>query len=252
MKHCPVNLPSVCACSGHRVTRELLMRFLGITVAAVLWLGCIHPAASQTAAAAAAEFQSIDAFVRSMPHAQVSDSVEGDLTGKGRKDWAGLLLFEDANETQLFVLERLASGSYQIAAKSQTRTGAWGTGNFMFQGLAIKNQSLFVDFSYHYGTYRCDGHVVSQFKRYQNTWRMIGVKSEEACDCTGTKVVSDTNLLTGDANVIKTVNGKRSSSRLKAPPRLILLSDFVDGWDLMSMHERDPVCQPCPIADEPR
>lgn len=197
------------------------------------------------------EFNNIDSFVKSFKNAEIAFKAEGDLMGKGRTDWAGILLLKDQNETQIFILEKLESGNYAIVEKSETRTAAWGTGNFIFEGLEIKNKSLFVDFSYHYGTYMCDGHVVSQFKLYKNIWRMIGVKSVESCECSGINLWSDTNLITGNAIVSKFEfeNGKKYNRNLIINPKVIFFKDFVDGWDMMSMHEKNSICQPCKSAE---
>lgn len=197
------------------------------------------------------EFNNIDSFIKSFKKAKIAFEAEGDLMGKGRTDWAGIILLEDENETQIYILEKLKSGNYAIVEKSQTRIAAWGTGNFIFEGIEIKNKSLFIDHSYHYGQYQCSGNVISQFKLYKNIWRMIGVKSDEVCGCTGIRVFSDTNLITGNAIVSKSYeNGKKHNRHFKTKPKLILFKDFVDGEELMSMHEKHSICQPCPFKSD--
>jgi hypothetical protein len=193
----------------------------------------------------AKEFGSIDSFVKSFRKAEIGLHAEGDLMGKGRADWAGQITTTDENgyeETQIYILERLESGNYAVIGKTTPRAADGGTGNNFFEGIEIKNRSLFVDFSYHW--HECSGHALSQFKLYKNIWQMIGVKSDESNsnDDSGISISSDTNLITGNAIVTRLENGKKRNMHFKISPRIMLFKDYTDAGGLISMHEKHPLC----------
>ena len=222
---------------------------IGISGFVLIIAGCLNSAYSIDRM----EFKSIDSFIKSFKKAEIGFESQGDLMGKGRTDWAGIIWLEDEEEkkVQIYILEKLESGNYAVVEKSQPRPEFRGSENHLPNGIEIKNRSLFIDFDYHYGLYMCDGNVVSQFKLYKNIWRMIGVKSNESCGCTGMSVSSDTNLITGNAIVSKIdKNEKKYNRNFKINPKVILFKDFVDGYEQMSMHEKDSICQSCPFKSD--
>ena len=183
------------------------------------------------------EFDSLDAFVKSFKQAEIGLQAEGDLMGKGRADWAGQITTtneQDYKETQIYILEKLASGKYAVVEKTIPRAAFGGTGNWYFEGLEIKNKSLFIDFSYQW--HQCSGHALSQFKLYKNVWRMIGVRSDNRVgsdDGTEILVSSDTNLITGDKIIKESENDKEHSEHFKIKPKIALFKDYSDAGSLI-------------------
>jgi len=190
------------------------------------------------------EFKSIDLFLQSLGGAQLRGSAEGDLFGKTSMDWAGIVASTDrTNEEKLeiYLLEKLQSGTYRLADKSASRPAFGGTGNFGFEDVSISNKSVFVVFSYHW--HSCVGNSTSQFKITKNGWQLIGIESFEtnSLDGSGIEVVTSSNLLTGKAIIEKTDHGKRKMSKIKVAPKLILLKDY-SGDGTISIHEKAPIC----------
>ena len=191
-----------------------------------------------------AEFNDVDAFVKSLKEASVRIYADGDLIGKGRKDWAGGIVSKDENgeeNIQLYILEKLASGKYSVAEQSASRQAFGGTGNFGYEELKIADRSLFVVFSYQW--HACAGNATSQFKLRKNNWQMIGVESFELnhSDGSGIEVSSSTNLVTGNALVKRERNGKLNVSRFKVQPKLFLFKNY-NGEGSISMHEKKRLC----------
>lgn len=184
------------------------------------------------------EFKDVESFLRSLKSAQVISSAEGDLYGKGRPDWAGIVLLKEGDNEeimQVFVLENAGSGKYKLVGKSFPRSQDGGTGHFGYEGISIDKNSIYVSFSYHW--HSCAGNSTSQFKLTRLGWQLIGVESFEtnAVDGSGVDLSSSTNLLTNQAVIKKTEHEKSKVSKIKIEPQLILLKDF-NGDGTISMH----------------
>ena len=189
------------------------------------------------------EFNSIESFVKSITVASIRGYTVGDLMGKGREDWAGIITSDKNGEEQIniYILEKTGSGKYSIVEKSAPRPAFGGTGNYGYEDIEINNKSLFITFSYHW--HECAGNSISQFKLYKNNWRMIGVNSFETnnTDGTGMDVKSDTNLITGNIIVTRVKKGISQIEKFKINPRLILFKEF-NGDGTISIHEKKPLC----------
>jgi hypothetical protein len=189
-------------------------------------------------------FISIDSFVASLKEANVRVSAEGDLMGKGRQDWAGIVAYkEDNNEenVRIYILQKLESGSYSLVEKSASTPAFGGTGNFGYEDITINAKSLIVTYGYHW--HECAGNASSQFKLMKDNWRLIGVESFETnkIDGSDTVIESSTNLLTGKAIVKRSKNENSKVFTFKVEPKPVLFKDY-SGQGTISMHEKAPVC----------
>ena len=190
------------------------------------------------------EFKNIESFIGSLRNASVRGSAEGDLIGRGRIDWAGIVASKEENGeeiVEIYILEKLGSGNYGHVKKSASRLAFGGTGNFGYEEITIQDRSVFVVFSYHW--HSCGGNSTSQFKLTKNGWQLIGIESFEsnAVDGSGIDVNTSTNLLTSRAVIKKTNNGKSKVFSVKTVPKLFLLKNY-SGEGTISMHEKTPIC----------
>lgn len=181
------------------------------------------------------EYKNIDSFVKSFKAGSVDIFAEGDVMGKGRADWVGGVKYTDDTDTeiiQIYILEKLASGNYAVVEKSESRGAFGGTGNYYYDSIVIRNKSIFVSFGFHWHEFA--GNTTSQFKLYNDQWRMIGLESNKLemaknDNDTETSVSTSENLLTGDTIEKTSKNDKQKTKRLKVKPRLILFKDYSGG-----------------------
>jgi hypothetical protein len=174
----------------------------------------------------------------------VRASAEGDLMGKGRKDWAGIIAYKEDNDEEnvrIYILQKLESGSYSLVEKSASTPASGGTGNFGYEDIRINAKSLIVSYGYHW--HECAGNASSQFKLIQDNWRLTGVESFETnkIDGSDTVIDSSTNLMTGKAIVKKSKNKNVKVFTFKVEPKRVLFKDY-SGQGTISMHEKAPVC----------
>ncbi|OGB25319.1 MAG: hypothetical protein A3I66_04500 [Burkholderiales bacterium RIFCSPLOWO2_02_FULL_57_36] len=190
------------------------------------------------------EFKNIESFIGSLRNASVRGSAEGDLMGRGRMDWAGIVASKEENDEEIvdiYILEKLGSGNYGLVEKSASRPAFGGTGNFGYEDITIQDKSVFVVFSYHW--HSCAGNSTSQFKLTKNGWQLMGIESFEtnAVDGSGIDINTSTNLLTSRAVIKKTNNGKSKVYRIKTAPKLLLLKNY-SGEGTISIQEKTPIC----------
>lgn len=210
----------------------------------ILFAGALAAMAHAAFAQAPIEYKTPASFVGSLKNGSIAMSDKGDLTGDGRDDWAGEVIAENAEgykDRAIYIFRRTANDSYLVAAKSAPRSAEGGTGNYFYEGLDIRNGSLFVSMSYHWKT--CGGNARSQFKLHKNQWRMIGLKSVEMnqSDTGSLNVASDANLLTGAAILTRTIDGKATTEKMKIKQEIILFENY-EGSGAFSIVEKEPVC----------
>jgi hypothetical protein len=180
-------------------------------------------------------FPSIDAFVKSLPQGQANVAAGyGDLTGAGRRDWAGVVSLQDPDEghaLRVVVLSQQADGSYRLAAQGPLQTGDGGTGHHSLDAVDIKRGSVFVSWSWSW--HGCAGGVTQQIKFYKDQWRMIGAEFNQSTPTVtddgydlGDSATLSNNLLTGAAVIhFKPLHRKEVTTTLKRAPSTVLLDD---------------------------
>lgn len=216
---------------------KMLRRFL----LAAIFLAFALPALSQSAL----EFKNIESFLHSLSNAEIRDSAQGDLFGRTRMDWVGIVVSKGDQDNEeiveIYILEKLESGNYRLFEKSAPRLASGGTGKFGYEAISIKNKSVSIEFSYHW--HECAGNSTSQFKWTKTGWQLVGIESFEtnAVNGSGIEINSSTNFLTGKAIIKKTDNGKSKISRIKVEPKAILFKHY-SGEGTISRHEKKPIC----------
>jgi len=213
---------------SRRLARPALIGLLGFAC-----LGAVR------AADVGQRFPSVKAFVASLPEgsAELGDSQYGDLAGAGRRDWAGVVLMQDAElgrAERVAVLVQLADGSYQVAAQSPLRSTDGGTAHHGFGEVSIKRGSLFVNWSWNW--HGCGGSSTQQVKFYKHEWRVIGAEIRRGASVEtpdgydgGESIAISHDLLTGDVVVrLKPADGPAQTMRDKLKPERVLLDDSFD------------------------
>jgi len=215
----------------HEMTKLIFVLF-------TTFLALLSPAFSQQTT----EFKSVDAFLGSLNQAEVRGAAEGDIFGSRSMDWAGIVVSrsQDTETAEIYILEKLNSGSYRLAGKSAPRDASGGTGNYYLEDLFIENRSVHVTLSYHW--HSCAGNSTSQFSVTKNGLQLVGIESFEtnSVDGSGTELNTSINMLTSKA-IFKTTNkGKVKVVRKDLAPKVILLKDY-NGDGTISM-EHGPIC----------
>lgn len=219
----------------------MALKMLRLFLLAAIFLALSLPAFSQSAL----EFRNIESFLHSLNNAEIRDSAQGDLFGRTRMDWAGIVVSKDGQDNEeiveIYILEKLESGNYRLIEKSGPRPAFGGTGNFGYEAISIENKSVSVMFAYHW--HECAGNSTSQFKLTKTGWQLVGIESFEtnAVNGSGIEINSSTNFLTEKAIIKKTDNGKSKISRIKVEPKKILFKDY-SGDGTISRHEKTPIC----------
>ncbi len=208
-------------------------------LAAILLLAAAH------AMAAEQRYESVDAFIKSLPAAAsgVSPSGPGNQVSNGDLNADGL---EDAaivtggTEPRLFVLLQGADHAYRLAVSSKAGTLDQILNSYVDVQEHIRNGSLYVSTGWE-GAARQGSYTMQyQFKLYRGKWRMIGMTySDAAASYTPTPsggvevdtYMADMNLLTGSIIVTRaTDDDSGSHSRTTryevAPVKICLLEDF--------------------------
>jgi hypothetical protein len=188
------------------------------------------------------EFKNVKAFLHSLNNAELRGAAEGEIFGSRNIDWAGIVVSgeQDTKTAEIYILEKLNSGSYRLAGKSAPRDVFGGTGNYYFDDISIENRSVLVTLSYHW--HSCAGSSMSQFSITKNGLQLVGIESFEtnSVDGTGIDLNTSINLLTSKA-IFKTTNkGKVKVARKKVVPKVILLKDY-NGDGTISM-QHSPIC----------
>jgi len=123
-------------------------------------------------------YSSVEAFVKSLSkgEATVSEGF-GDLTGSGRRDWSGVVYWEnptDGRMRQVVILAQNADGQYKVAALGPAETADGGTGHHALDSVQVSQGSIFVSWSWNW--HGCIGGSSQQIKLYENQWRVIGAE----------------------------------------------------------------------------
>ena len=217
------------------------LKMLRLSLLAAIFLALSRPAFSQPAL----EFKNIESFLQSLNNAEIRDSAQGDLFGRTRMDWAGIVVSKGDQDNEeiveIYILEKLESGNYRLVEKSGSIPASGGTGNYGYEAISIENKSVSIEFAYHWHV--CAGYSTSEFKRTKTGWQLVGIESFEtnAVDGSGIEINSSTNYLTGKAIIKKTDNGKSKVSRIKVEPKTIFFKDY-NGEGTISRHEKKPIC----------
>jgi hypothetical protein len=129
-----------------------------------------------------ANFSSVDAFVKSLSkgEAEVQEGF-GDLTGSGRRDWAGVVFWNEPSAgrmRQVVVLSQNADGRYKVAAIGPEESTDGGTGHHELDSVQVNNGSIFVSWSWNW--HGCGGSSTQQIKLYKNQWRVIGAEFQQS------------------------------------------------------------------------
>lgn len=204
----------------------------------VTFLTLLGPAFGQQAT----EFKSVESFLDSLNNAEVRGAAEGDVFGHRNMDWAGIVVSRQQGEetAEIYILEKLKSGSYRLAGKSVPRNAQGGTGNHHLEDISIENRSVLVTLSYHW--HSCAGNSTSQFAATKHGLQLIGIESFEtnAVDGSGTELNTSVDLLTGKVIYKQTNQGKMKVERKKAGTKVILLKDY--NGDSTISFQHNPVC----------
>lgn len=179
-------------------------------------------------------FPTVEAFVKTFTKgsSRVAEGY-GDLAGAGRRDWAGVVLFDDHDEhsRQIVVLTQNADGSYQVAAQSGVESTFGGTGHHELESVELQNGSIFTEWSWSW--HGCGGGSIQQIKFYKGQWRVIGAEFRQANSVetsdgydVGDSATLSHNLITGTAIIHFTPKGgKPRLITRKLAPEVILLDD---------------------------
>lgn len=182
----------------------------------------------------------------------VRASVEGDLTGHGTRDWAGVVhrlvpaaeakaaseADPDARDDplggwQIAVFLQQPDGHHRLAVASPPFSWDCGTSRCWMEQMDIQKQSVFVQRIWQW--HGCWDNVMFQFKARSGGWPLIGVKanSDETPypDDGGPSVsqVTDWNRITGDVIVTRTVDKHPARVlRLRIAEPTVDLAEFSD------------------------
>lgn len=194
-------------------------------------------------------YATVGEYIASVPGIDRSFDVGayGDMTGHGRRDWAGVVQFstvprdntDDAYwvnmKEQLVILAQGGDGSYTVAARSLA-IAAWP--NFHFDKVRIAKGSAFFDASSYW--HGCGESETLQVKRYAGQWRLIGARfhigaginyddgshGQDAADF-------DRNVLTGKVLAsITRYNQAPQPRRLHVAPESLLFERIESGPSL--------------------
>jgi hypothetical protein len=199
-------------------------------------------------------YDSVESFIKSTsdpadnpPEAVAAHSAYGDLAGKGRQDWAGILLVHEAPKCQgckpdpdlyarLFVLLKEDDGRYRLAVASGTAELDYAA------SVSITRQSVFLHGESTHGLGSGNATSDGQYKLYKGQWRLVGAQFHH------TRFVStagngdmddeddsdiDRNVLTGDVIIKIHLHGEKPAvRRMRLKSELILLQD--QGLDALS------------------
>jgi len=190
---------------------------------AILWCTLAFSSAEKYAGA--------EEFLLSIPHASVNDSsiAMGDLNGDNRSDLAIVVQTEPEafkRYNQLHVLMQDESGQYTHVISSK-KSLISGMGCCWLESIEIKNGSIYLQNN---AKTSCEMEMAThQFKLYQNTWRLIGLKisNYHHCDEPQLLIVRDINILTGKIIDSKQVDdAPKVYEYKKFSPEEILLDDY--------------------------
>lgn len=196
-----------------------------------------HSSAAETSDST--HYRSIDSFLDSVPGV-VKDQVKGaygDLTGSGRRDWAGLVSINASgvqlreHDQRIVILTQTADGEYFVAARSALV-------GLLVDDVAIRKASVFVKTEEYQGGEGVDRYF--QFKVRAGQWRLIGARFHLYCrqdseDGTiGTSASDlDWNLVTGAATVRHlTYEREVSEQRINIRTELPLLDGVTINQEL--------------------
>ena len=185
------------------------------------------------------ENQRIDAFLKTLmqPEDTLEFEAKGDLNADSLSDWTGIIqrkksppFVENDIETdrtlQLYVLFRQPDGSYKLSEKSK-ETGVFGAGKPYVEALEIERGSILLQLnSTAYASF-------SQFRFYNNVWRLVGWREVRVDNQADTMFEKDRNLLTG-AVIEKRQKGEQKPTfkrYRKTFPRLLLSNFNLFGWN---------------------
>ncbi len=210
--------------------------------------------ASQACAQEPATPADVTAWLGTASPDAVHAAAEGDLTGHGTKDWAGVVhrtlsaaelqaqaeADPDAREDtmggwQVVVFLQQPDGHHRLAVQSPPFSWNCGTSRCWMDDMHIARQSLFVQRKWTW--HGCYDEVNFQFKARDGGWPLIGIRSESSStpypDDDGTKPSKmqniDWNRLTGDVIVSSSQDWKHKHvKRLKISKPTLDLADFED------------------------
>ena len=178
----------------------------------------------------------IEAWIGSPPDDAVKLGVRGDLSGRGTRDWAGVVRpasfdakADPLGGWQVVVFLQQPDGHYRLAVHSKPFSFDCGSSWCSLKDLRIERHSLFVEWLSHWhaifesGTY--------QFQPRDGAWPLIGMVKDTSDDPddggpSSQETISH-NRLTGDVVVSCTMGGKPPRvrrSRIVAPR--LDLADF--------------------------
>ena len=180
--------------------------------------------------------------------------VEGDLSGHGTKDWAGVVhrllpaaeakAASDADPDargdplggwQVAVFLQQPDGHYRLAVASAPFSWDCGTSRCWMDQMYIERQSVFVQRIWHW--HGCFDNVMFQFKARSGGWPLIGVKADStedpypddgSTDTPSVHQLTDWNRITGDVVVDRTVGKRHSVKRLRIVEPSVDLANFSD------------------------
>ncbi len=226
---------------------DLATRFLRAAIAALGLVLFATPASADDAPP-----PDVIAWLGTPSNDAVRAGVDGDLTGQGTKDWAGVVhrlvppaeakaaseADPDARDDplggwQIVVFLQQPDGHHRLAVASPPFSWDCGTSRCWMEDMHIARQSVFVQRIWQW--HGCWDNVLFQFKARQGGWPLIGVNanSDETPypDDGGPSVsqVTDWNRITGDVVVTRTV-GKQPArvNRLRIVEPPVDLADFSD------------------------
>lgn len=207
-----------------RLVKQGLVLCIGLATVSPIW-----------AVDVGQRFPSVEAFVKSLPQGEVKvEKGYGDLTGAGRRDWAGAVSMQDpkiGSARQIVVLTQQADGSYQVAAQGPVESTEGGTGHHSLDKVDLKQGSMFVSWSWNW--HGCGGGSTQQIKFYKNQWRVIGAEFNQSTSTetpngygVGDSATMSRNLLTGALVIhFQPLNRKAVTKRSKLKPS----TDLLDG-----------------------
>jgi len=195
-------------------------------------------------------FSSVQDFLDSIPGLEKDQSkgAYGELSGPGRRDWAGAVLWMPAVQPdagasldyhQFFILTQGSDGTYTVAAKSKPEDFELSTETVKYEVTISKSSVFFNAYTYWHG---CGHGETHQFKYYKGQWRLVGVtfqigagQFEEDGSGGQDAVDIDRNVLTGNVIAdIQPFNGKAVKKQFRVAPEMILFQDStIDnelGW----------------------
>lgn len=185
-------------------------------------------------------------------------SAMGDLTGRGTRDWVGLVHVSSPADKvggiHVVVFLQQPDDHYLVSAQTAGQLFNCGTGSCSINAIRVARKSVFVTWNWQWRG--CSDEVTFQFKQKGSHWPLIGVVGRSMEGPYGTDendnlregpvhtMVVDHNRVTGDVIVTQRVDKRAARvTKLKIASPVQELGGF-DGFDVPGGKGIPAICAP--------